>query len=155
LLGYLDPPLGKVRLHIVRLVSESIPQKMNSFFNAIKDTNLIETIISLFFVSIQLFLFDNFENKKNDFGNNFRGDIFIHQNICIFTPNNFFTPICLHQYFFLFLHQKFVANLDQNCCFFTPFFYIKMFAFYTNIFLSFRPFFYSKIFVFLRQFFYT
>lgn len=47
--GLLDPPLGKVRLHIVRLVSESIPQKMNSFFNAIKDTNLIETIISLFF----------------------------------------------------------------------------------------------------------
>lgn len=47
--GVLDPPLGKVRLHIVRLVSESIPQKMKSFFNAIKDTNLIETIISLFF----------------------------------------------------------------------------------------------------------
>ena len=53
ILGLLDPPLGKVRLHIVRLVSESIPQKVKLFFNAIKETNLIETIIGLFFVSLK------------------------------------------------------------------------------------------------------
>lgn len=50
-LGTLDPPLGKVRLFIVRLISESIPQKSKALFAAIKETQILSTIISLFFVS--------------------------------------------------------------------------------------------------------
>ena len=52
-LGILDPPLGKVRLNIVKLISESIPQKLKSFFTALKETDIINTIIQLFFVSFQ------------------------------------------------------------------------------------------------------
>lgn len=51
ILGILDPPLGKVRLNIVKLISESIPQKLKSFFTALKETDIINTIIQLFFVS--------------------------------------------------------------------------------------------------------
>jgi len=47
--GILDPPLGKVRLNIVKLISESIPQKLKSFFTALKETDIINTIIQLFF----------------------------------------------------------------------------------------------------------
>jgi len=47
--GTLDPPLGKVRLFIVRLLSESIPQKSKSLFAAIKETSILQTIIALFF----------------------------------------------------------------------------------------------------------
>ena len=53
-LGTLDPPLGKVRLFIVRLISESIPQKSKALFAAIKETQILSTIISLFFVSFEL-----------------------------------------------------------------------------------------------------
>ena len=50
-LGRLEKPLGRVRLQIIRLISEAIPQNVQPFFNALKDEKLLDIILSLFIVS--------------------------------------------------------------------------------------------------------
>ncbi|CAG5098748.1 Oidioi.mRNA.OKI2018_I69.XSR.g15941.t2.cds [Oikopleura dioica] len=63
----LEKPLGRVRLQIIRLISEAIPQNVQPFFNALKDEKLLDIILSLFI-----------EHDNNSFLSGYVRDMIIH-----------------------------------------------------------------------------
>jgi len=74
----LEQPLGRVRLQIIRLISESIPQNVQSFFNALKDEKLLDIILSLFI-----------EHDNNSFLSGYVRDIIVHLFEADYTNTDF------------------------------------------------------------------